>query len=212
MCPTVGPSVYTSLFVNVYCNESLVWLKASGFCYSINPGSSSGLLLLWPCVMEILQLWVSVHMLLQLIAEVDVGVDQLKALHLGLSDHWVDQPTSSPAPTVLVSSPAMPQLVHPVLQLARGRVSSPTLMPSVLMTHLHPCHKSQLDCAPQLRCGAHSPQYCSWWGQDQISCSHDPRASSTHCCRWWGWGGITSTPPHGRWVAGTALLCSYPRV
>jgi hypothetical protein len=26
-------------------------------------------------------------MLLQLIAEVDVGVDQLKALHLGLSDH-----------------------------------------------------------------------------------------------------------------------------
>jgi hypothetical protein len=46
------------LLVNVHCNESLVWFKASSFCYTINTGSSPGLLsdiLMWPCVMEILQ-------------------------------------------------------------------------------------------------------------------------------------------------------------
>ena len=43
----------TALLANVHCNESLVWFKASGFCYTINTGSSLGLLsdiLLLPCV------------------------------------------------------------------------------------------------------------------------------------------------------------------
>ena len=41
--------------------ESLVWFQASGFCYTTNTGSSQGLLsdtLLFPCVLEILQLWI----------------------------------------------------------------------------------------------------------------------------------------------------------
>jgi hypothetical protein len=47
------------IIANVHCNEPLVWFKASGFCYAINPGSSLGLLLdilLLPCIIEILQL------------------------------------------------------------------------------------------------------------------------------------------------------------
>lgn len=44
---------------NIHCKESLVWFEISGFCDTINPGSSLGLLvfLLLSCVTEILQLW-----------------------------------------------------------------------------------------------------------------------------------------------------------
>jgi hypothetical protein len=55
----VYPFAQIALLANIHCNESLVWFKASGFCYTINTGSSLGLLcdiLLLPCVMEILQL------------------------------------------------------------------------------------------------------------------------------------------------------------
>jgi hypothetical protein len=58
---TVYSFIYTSFLANVHCNEFLVWFKASGFCYTINIGSSLGLLLdilLLPCIMEILQLWI----------------------------------------------------------------------------------------------------------------------------------------------------------
>ena len=53
--------VYTALLAAVYCHDSLVWIKASDFCYTINTGSLPGLLLdilLLPCVMEILKLWI----------------------------------------------------------------------------------------------------------------------------------------------------------
>jgi hypothetical protein len=53
----VYPFVHTSLLVNVNCNESLVWFEL--FCDTINIESSLGLLpviLLLPCVMEVLQL------------------------------------------------------------------------------------------------------------------------------------------------------------
>jgi hypothetical protein len=36
--------VHTSLLENVHYNESLVWLEASGSCYTINIGFLSGLL------------------------------------------------------------------------------------------------------------------------------------------------------------------------
>jgi hypothetical protein len=42
-----------------HCSESLVWFEASGFCYSINPGSSPGLrsdILSLPYKVAILQL------------------------------------------------------------------------------------------------------------------------------------------------------------
>jgi hypothetical protein len=61
LCPTVHPFVHTSLLVNVQCDESLVWFKASGSCYTISTGSSLGFLsdiLSLPYVMEILQLWI----------------------------------------------------------------------------------------------------------------------------------------------------------
>lgn len=56
------PSVRTSSLVNVHCNEALVWFEVSGYCDTINTSSSLGLLLvilLLPCVMEILQFWLS---------------------------------------------------------------------------------------------------------------------------------------------------------
>jgi hypothetical protein len=57
--PTVYPFIHTSLLANVRCSECLIWFEASGFCYTINPGTSVGLLLtilLLPCVTELLEL------------------------------------------------------------------------------------------------------------------------------------------------------------
>lgn len=42
---TIDSFVYISLLASVHCSESLVWLEASGFCYTSNTGSSLGLLL-----------------------------------------------------------------------------------------------------------------------------------------------------------------------
>ena len=60
-CHTAYPSVHTSLLANAHRNGSLVWLEASGFCYTVNTGSSLGLLLdilLLPSIsMETLQLY-----------------------------------------------------------------------------------------------------------------------------------------------------------
>jgi hypothetical protein len=54
-----------------------VWLEASGFYHTLNVRSSPGLLpviLLLPCVMEILQLWICSALVF--IDGVDVGVGQ----------------------------------------------------------------------------------------------------------------------------------------
>lgn len=37
------PFDHIFILTNVYCNESLAWFKDSGFCYTINSGSSLGL-------------------------------------------------------------------------------------------------------------------------------------------------------------------------
>ena len=57
----MNPFVHTSLLAGVHCKESLVWFEASGFYYTINAGPSLGqpmVILLLPCVVEILQFWV----------------------------------------------------------------------------------------------------------------------------------------------------------
>jgi hypothetical protein len=57
-CVSQSVSQYTLLST---LNDWLVWYEASGFCYAINTGISWGLLsdiLLLPCVMEVLQLWI----------------------------------------------------------------------------------------------------------------------------------------------------------
>ena len=62
LCYIVYPFVHTSFLKNVHCNESLVWFEASGFCYTMSPGSSRGLLLEFlplPQAMEILLLKIS---------------------------------------------------------------------------------------------------------------------------------------------------------
>lgn len=61
-CVPQSTPLPTHLLSNVHCNELLLWFEVSGFCDSINIGSSLGLLpviLLLPCVMEILPLWIS---------------------------------------------------------------------------------------------------------------------------------------------------------
>lgn len=39
VCHTVTIS-HIALVANIHCNETWLWFKASGFCYSINPGLS----------------------------------------------------------------------------------------------------------------------------------------------------------------------------
>ena len=58
---TVHPFVHTSLLASVQCSESLVWFEVSSVYYTINIGLLPGLLwdvLVLPCVLEILQLWI----------------------------------------------------------------------------------------------------------------------------------------------------------
>ena len=68
---------------SVHCRESLVWFEALGFCYTTDSGPSLELLLvilLLPCVVEILQLWVvqdrPLHLLQQITDGVDIGMGQ----------------------------------------------------------------------------------------------------------------------------------------
>lgn len=44
VCPTEHPFVHSSSFANLHCNDSWVWSEASGFCFTINSGTSLGLL------------------------------------------------------------------------------------------------------------------------------------------------------------------------
>lgn len=56
VCHAADPFAETAFLINVHCNESLVWFKAFGFCYTINTGSSLRLLLgilLLSSIMEI---------------------------------------------------------------------------------------------------------------------------------------------------------------
>lgn len=49
--------IHTSLLADIHCSNSLVCYQASGFCYSINTGTSGEFLLdiiLLPCIMEVL--------------------------------------------------------------------------------------------------------------------------------------------------------------
>ena len=121
---------YTLLSIhlaNVHCSESLVWFKASGFCYTISTGSSLGFLsaiLLLPWVVEILQLWLrdwSFHALQQFIDRIDVGMGRLKTLDLGLE---VAELVSSPAllcPYHQGKLSSTARVAHPIPLLARGK-------------------------------------------------------------------------------------------
>jgi hypothetical protein len=97
------------------CNESLAWFEVSGLCDTINTGSLLELLLwvilLLPCVMEILwfldrQYWLFL-MLQEFTDGIGLGVSQLKALE-ALQSFF--------------------QLGHPVPPLAGDRVSSSALI------------------------------------------------------------------------------------
>ena len=70
------------------CNESLDWFEASGFCYTINVGSSLGLLSVGaPCHGDPAALDMQdqpFYVLQQFIDGVDVEIDQLKVLDVGL--------------------------------------------------------------------------------------------------------------------------------
>lgn len=85
----------TTLLADVPCNKLLVWLKVSGFWYAINiapPRKLWDVLLLqaWRSCNSVSADW-SLHRLQQLIGGADIGVDQLKALNMGLDSSWVGQ-------------------------------------------------------------------------------------------------------------------------
>ena len=156
MCPTVYPSVYTSLLAN----ESLVWFKFSGFRDTINTGCSPGLLLdilLLPCVMEILQLWVSragpfTHpnhsQMIQIWAWVVAELVSVPAL-----------PYPSHQGKFSSTAPARPP------NAATGRRQGQLSCSHALgAAYPHPQLLSQLHCAAQSWHLAYSPKCCSWPG------------------------------------------------
>ena len=83
-------TLLSTLFSCIHFNVPLVWFEASGFCPTIIPGSSQGLLSDNPAVAlghgasAALDLWdPPLQTPQQFIDRVDVGVDQLRALGLG---------------------------------------------------------------------------------------------------------------------------------
>lgn len=86
-CHAVYLFAQIALLANDHCNESLVWLKASAFCYTLTEtplrqpavalthGNSAALILQDQ----------PLHALQQLTGGTDVRVAQLKSLDLGLS-------------------------------------------------------------------------------------------------------------------------------
>ena len=80
VCHPVYHLAQTDLLANVHCNESLIWFKAFGFCYTINTGCSPKLLDIslamvpWDLPLIVLQ---------QFMGGVDVSMGQLKTSYLG---------------------------------------------------------------------------------------------------------------------------------
>ena len=141
---------YIPLSTDLHCTETLVWIKISGFCDIVNIGSSLGLLpviLLSPCVVEILQLWISrtgpcMH---------PNSLQMIQIWGWDNSEPWL----SCSAPP---SAPPRQTLQYCSGQATQCRVSSSALIP-LRLTHacLHP-----LDCPVMVR--VHSFKSCSWSG------------------------------------------------
>lgn len=111
-CDLVLPDRFT-------CKSSLWWVIflvwGLWFLLHSNTESSLGLLLdilLFPCVMEILKLWMfkSLHLVQKFIDGVDVRVGKFRVLDLGLGRHWVGHTSSSLLPMPL----GAPLLLCPV--------------------------------------------------------------------------------------------------
>lgn len=84
VCHTVCPLAQTALLANVYHDVSLTWFEISGFCYAINTVSRlevPSIKLLCLCRFVFAGPDHS-----KLVDGVSVREDQLKVLHLGLSD------------------------------------------------------------------------------------------------------------------------------
>lgn len=106
MCPTVYPSVFTSLLADVHCNESLLWFEDCGLCDTISIGSSWGLLSYFVVAKcqgnsEILKKkdW-PIHVSESLADGVDLEVGHLRALDLGLCSMRPSYPIGSTLSTL----------------------------------------------------------------------------------------------------------------
>lgn len=118
----------TSLLINNHCNKSLVWFKASGFYYTINPESSLGLLSCCSLVS-----WRSAGL-----TPSCVLIDEVDAVwnNQALGGSWPGQPSSALVP----AGQQQPGFAH-----IREGASSPVLKPQALekahflpLPHHHP--------------------------------------------------------------------------
>jgi hypothetical protein len=126
VCPTVYPFVH--IFIcKCDCNEVLVWFKTSGFCYTItnfsqisyecpmswrscNFGSVGWALLCTSAVNRWGRCWS------------EEGASNPWIWAWALYPSWSVRQLSCTC-TTRASSPALPQLAHPMLQPARGRAA-----------------------------------------------------------------------------------------
>ena len=148
----------------MFIAEPLVWFEASDFCYTIDTGSSLGLildiLLLSCCCRDHtaldLQDWF-LHISQQIFDGMDVGVEQLIAMvGPGWLQGWSDQQLSLSSLLTLQHFPA----TSPFIAKNKGcgwfsclyslRTSSPT-----------PTPPGTADCVAQVRYKSHSPECCS---------------------------------------------------
>jgi hypothetical protein len=162
VCHSVYPFVYTSLLANIHCNESMVWFVASGFCYTINTGSSPGLLLdilLPPCVMEILQLWICNTGPFTYSSIIDIGWANTKPWTWAWVVSELVSPPALPHPhhQGKLSSTAPARSPNPAASKGQSQLSySHTTGP----VHLCLLHQGQLHCAAEARCGAALRECC----------------------------------------------------
>lgn len=162
---TINP-LFIYFHLQVFIAMSLIWYKDSGFCYTIYPGPLLDFSWIACCCPVI---WKSCTfgpaVLVPSLDPADYrwgwcwGEQVIPWFWAWVVARLVNGQLSLTL-TTMVSSPALPWLVHSLQWWAWGRASFPALCSQAL---LRLYHQAQLYCVAQTRCGGHSPECCSWW-------------------------------------------------
>jgi len=164
------PFVHTSLLAMSHWSGSRSLAPAT--LSILDPLGDFSDILLLPCVMEVLQLWICrtcPFMSSSRSDGVDVGVGQIRALVLGLGGSRASQPASSPAPTAAgePSGTALPNSPKAAASKGLGQLSALVASrlarpkPPPPQPTPDPLNQSQLFCAAQARYRALSVECCS---------------------------------------------------
>ena len=151
---TVSPSVHSSLLARAHCQESVVWPKASGFCYTTDKRVAlTGAPLGYP-VMELLLFWICRFIPFTWSSSPQMGWMLVWANSKAWFWAWeVAGLLSCQLSLILTTQASSPALPWPNVTWGKDQAHSPALR-SLDPDHPHSCHQGHLYCLAQVRCRA----------------------------------------------------------